>query len=107
MEEKENQKLWFKRKWYGWGWYPSSIEGWITTLLYIGFIFYLSTRLEEGMSTMHLIGVYFLPLLVITVVFITIAYAKGESPKWQWGRPKEEGGVKKEEHEEQKIEEGN
>ncbi len=28
-------KLWFKRKSYGWGWIPSSIEGWLVLLIYV------------------------------------------------------------------------
>tara|TARA_B100000745_G_scaffold298957_1_gene248670 strand:- start:10149 stop:10313 length:165 start_codon:yes stop_codon:yes gene_type:complete len=28
----------------------------------------------------------FLPLIVLTLLFIRIAYATGEKPRWQWGK---------------------
>ena len=29
------KKVWFKAKEYGWGWYPSSWQGWIILLIYL------------------------------------------------------------------------
>ena len=31
-------KFWFKRKKYGWGWRPASYEGWAVTLAVFGYI---------------------------------------------------------------------
>ncbi len=90
MVEQTPEKLWFKRKWYGWGWYPATFEGWVVTLLYVAFIVYLATRLDESLPFKHALGVFFIPLALITVVFVAIAYAKGESPRWQWGKPEGE-----------------
>ncbi|MCK9378781.1 MAG: hypothetical protein M0P97_01390 [Candidatus Moranbacteria bacterium] len=30
-----------------------------------------------------------LPIIVLTILLIIIAYKKGEKPRWQWGKPKE------------------
>lgn len=29
-----------------------------------------------------------LPIIVLTILLIIIAYKKGEKPRWQWGLPK-------------------
>jgi hypothetical protein len=29
-----------------------------------------------------------LPIIVLTILLITICYKKGEGPRWQWGSPK-------------------
>ena len=30
-----NNKLWFKAKMFGWGWYPITWQGWLITILYV------------------------------------------------------------------------
>jgi len=72
--------LWFRAKNFGWGWYPSTWQGWIILVLYTIFLLYGTTPtvpktyiLEVGVST----------LLLILVCFLT-----GEKPEWRWGRKK-------------------
>jgi len=79
------QKLWFKRKRYGWGWYPASREGWAITLGYIVLILVLASTLDEHSSGREVTFMFVLPLILLTVTFIRIAYKKGETPRWQWG----------------------
>ena len=76
-------KLWFKRKKYGWGWVPSSWEGWFITISWI-LLFSVSInninleRNDEILFIVFIIGLLFY-----------ICYKKGEKPKWQWGKEKE------------------
>ncbi|MAZ40877.1 hypothetical protein CL654_02070 [bacterium] len=79
------KKLWFKRKLFGWGWYPSSWEGWLVTFLYIGVMGMLGYSAEYVSDDEFMLRV-FLPLIVLTLLFIRIAYATGEKPRWQWGK---------------------
>lgn len=84
---------WFKRKIWGWGWYPANWKGWLVTLTYITLILTLVFTREEAIpgnpdSGSNLL-VFGLPLILLTTLFIFIAYKKGEKPKWQWGLPKE------------------
>ncbi|MGB7957954.1 MAG: hypothetical protein WCF77_03900 [Minisyncoccia bacterium] len=84
MTEKE---IWFRRKWYGWGWFPANWKGWAATLIYLALAIcgsYFFSISGSGSSASWSV-VY---LLVLSFIFIGIAWKKGESPCWQWGRKK-------------------
>ncbi|KKP87224.1 MAG: hypothetical protein UR89_C0004G0013 [Candidatus Roizmanbacteria bacterium GW2011_GWA2_35_8] len=69
--------LWFRAKNYGWGWYPSSWQGWIILSIYLIYLFY------RGMETKRIIETIF-----ATILLIIICYLKGEKPEWRWGGKK-------------------
>ena len=80
------KKLWFKRKLYGWGWYPVSWEGWLVTLLYVGLVLTFAFSIDETSPHEEVFFTFIIPLVLLTAAFIRIAYKKGEKPRWQWGR---------------------
>lgn len=84
-------RYWFKRKIWGWGWVPVTWQGWLTTLLYVALILLLVLNREEPIPGNPDSGSNFLvlglPIILLTVAYIFIAYKKGEKPKWQWGLP--------------------
>ncbi len=87
------ERYWFKRKIWGWGWVPATWQGWSVTLLYVLLISILVLTREEVIpgnpdSGSNLL-VFGLPFIVFTILFIFIAYKKGEKPKWQWGLSKD------------------
>lgn len=84
-------KLWFKRKRYGWGWYPSTWEGWLVIGIYLattlGTIIYTnSLNITEAQAAYTVLVV----MSISTLILISISYLKGEPPKWQWGEEKKE-----------------
>jgi hypothetical protein len=85
------EHYWFKRKIWGWGWVPATWQGWFATLLYVVFISILVFMREESIPGNPDSGSNFLvlglPIIVLTALFIFIAYKTGERPKWQWGLP--------------------
>lgn len=85
----ETKKWWFSAKDYGWGWQPSSWQGWVILLVFIGFnlaVFFGIDRLSHSVSDTLMV---FLPIsLVSDVVLILICYRTGEKPEWRWGRKK-------------------
>ncbi len=87
-----SQKLWFKRKLYGWGWTPATWQGWVVVLVYIVFIFGIVRTAEDSIPGNPDSGTNFLtfalPLIFATALLIYICYKKGEEPKWQWGERK-------------------
>ncbi len=87
------KQYWFKRKIWGWGWVPATWQGWLTTLLYILVILFLLHTREESILGNPDSGsnflVFGLPFIILTMLFIFVAYKKGEKPKWQWGLPKD------------------
>ena len=84
------KKLWFKRKVFGWGWTPVTWQGWLISILYIGLIVLFALTIDQTSPPREVVFTFFLPVLILTVTFIRIAYKKGERPRWQWGRDKEE-----------------
>ncbi|WKZ31173.1 MAG: hypothetical protein QY318_00155 [Candidatus Dojkabacteria bacterium] len=83
------RKLWFKRKTYGWGWYPSTWEGWLVIAVYLAISFaaiaYVSAlKLSETQSAYVVLVV----MTINTLILISISYLKGEPPRWQWGEEK-------------------
>lgn len=90
---KDNSEgYWFKRKLYGWGWTPAKWQGWLVILVYIALIVTLVSTREEYIPGNPDSGSNFLtfalPIIVSTIVLITICYKKGEKPRWQWGLDK-------------------
>lgn len=84
-------KLWFKRKKFGWGWTPVSTEGWFVTLIYILSITLIFINADRATySVSHILLRFALPFILITSFFIYICYEKGEKPKWSWGNKKED-----------------
>lgn len=83
------KKIWFKRKIYGWGWYPATWQGWLVTAVYIAVILASAATVDEGSPAREVAFTFALPVILATVAFIRIAYKKGEAPRWQWGKKKE------------------
>lgn len=83
MNEKN---LWFKAKRYGWGWTPSSWQGWLVLLWYLGTLYIIFKRIDgvSNSASDTLQGVV-LPFLLVTGILIAICYKTGEKPGWHWG----------------------
>jgi len=82
---------WFKRKTYGWGWYPATWQGWLVTAMFIIFIIFNGINLESDITPTKADAIWFFSKSFCAVlILIVICYKKGESPKWQWGLPKDD-----------------
>jgi hypothetical protein len=81
------QGYWFKRKLYGWGWTPVKWQGWLVTLGFVGVALIIAFATPQEVSTQEVLLRVMLPLALVTIIFISICYKKGEVPKWQWGIP--------------------
>ena len=55
---KNNSKLWFKAKRYGWGWTPSAWQGWMVLLVYLvsvlGIAFCLKLPIHFGFNSVYI-----------------------------------------------------
>jgi len=73
---------WFRAKTYGYGWYPSTWQGWIVILVW-AIIFTLSLILwdHEWLKNTAVV-------IVATTILIYICYKKGEKAHWNWGKVK-------------------
>ena len=90
----QSEKLWFKRKLYGWGWTPSSWQGWVSLIVYVVLISLIVMSREEYIPGNDMSGSNFLtfalPIFLLTTFFIILLFKKGEKPRWQWGKNKED-----------------
>ena len=83
MEKKG--KLWFRNKFYGWGWRPASWEGWLVTLLYAAFVMGVSLKMSLDMS--YGFGDWARWLMAMagsTALLAIVAMERGEEPEWRW-----------------------
>jgi hypothetical protein len=83
----KNKKIWFKAKMYGWGWQPVTWQGWIITFLYTANILYFGKQsaLSAHSGSDALLS-FAIPFVVQTVFLLIICYARGERPRWRWGK---------------------
>jgi hypothetical protein len=82
--------IWFRRKTYGWGWTPCSWEGWLVLLVWT--IFFVRNTIRIAQISEETKGS--LPWLILSqflwiIALLAIAYLKGEPPRWQWGKKKD------------------
>lgn len=73
MNEK---KLWFKRKRYGWGWTPSTWQGWLIIFGYLAIIFSMIPRIENHETAFIVI------FALLSVLLVFISWKKGEKVDW-------------------------
>jgi hypothetical protein len=82
-------KPWFRARTYGWGWTPSSTEGWIVVavslILVLGGTAVFMWRIQTGADP-RIAGVLFVLWIVLVGGGLTaVAWATGEPPHWRWG----------------------
>ena len=80
------KKKWFKRKAYGWGWYPATWEGWSILLAFVVFEVWNFLRIDgTSHSNSDTLRPFVVETFLMVIVLIGICYAAGERPRWQWG----------------------
>ena len=81
----KNNKLWFKRKLYGWGWTSSTWQGWAITIFFVIIILDEALGFKDAVLAKD-VYINIAKILAWTVAFVWIAFKTGEKPKWQWGK---------------------
>lgn len=85
----QEKRLWFKAKNYGWGWYPSSWEGFLVLILYlIGTILHFINIDKFAHSGSDTLINFAIPFIINTTFLLIICWVKGEKPEWRWGEKK-------------------
>jgi hypothetical protein len=87
LKMKSKSKYWFKRKRYGYGWTPSSKEGWLLILVYLAVVilgvFFFSDKLESG--DMFYSIAYSVFVIISTTLLLLLTVRKAPKGKWRWG----------------------
>lgn len=76
---------WFKRRLFGWGWFPVMWQGWAVIIVAIG-IAWLGAYLGDLDDAP---GAYLIGFALAIGLILIFGYWKGEKPRWQWGLPEE------------------
>lgn len=78
------EKLWFKARDYGWGWYPTTWQGWLVIASWIAWLLlWAAVGDAEGHPTRWTVG-----LFLSVLVLLRICWKRGERPSWRWaGKP--------------------
>jgi len=71
--------IWFRRKRYGWGWYPVKWQGWLVIFVFVALFASVVSFMRDDSFLKIII------LILIALLLILVCYKKGEKPKWQWG----------------------
>lgn len=81
MHPKAPGAFWFKRRRYGWGWYPVTWQGWGAVGLYLLAVGIIASW--DSLWSVAAIAFATLLLLLVTIL-------RGPSPRWRWGpRPED------------------
>lgn len=79
------ERIWFKAKNYGYGWYPASPEGWLVLSVFILVLALNVLRIVYHPSLTDLVIWYLPETFIETSTLIFICYLTGEKPEWRWG----------------------
>lgn len=78
-----SQKYWFLAKAYGWGWgVPRAWQGWVVLAGYVMGMIALTIFVDPESR----MGEFLTGVAALTVALLAICFAKGEPPRWRWGR---------------------
>ncbi len=84
--KKRKDGLWFVSKKYGWGWTPVTWQGWAVVVVYIALVTGLARFIDNGFDSRAGGTTFFFLVFLLTVMLLVISYAKGETPRWRWGK---------------------
>lgn len=85
----ESKKYWSKRRRYGYGWTPTTWQGWTVigvwlTFVFVGSLYYSKAASDSNDGEFTLI--YISLVLLSTIPLILISYKTGPKPRWRWGK---------------------
>lgn len=79
----EPKRYWFPAKKYGWGWgLPLTWQGWAVLIAFMLLLLGGTIVISPAVSPVK----HLLYVTVLSAALVGICYAKGEPPKWRWGR---------------------
>ena len=68
------EKLWFKRKLYGWGWTPVTWQGWLVLGVYVVLLIAFSLTIDENSPPREIMFTFILPITLLTIALIRVCY---------------------------------
>ncbi len=87
------KKIWFRRKRYGWGWFPITWQGWLVIVIFVIGMAFGATEFQLDQYPDRTVW-FIVYAAVLVVLLLLVCWLKGESPRWQWGEKREDGSKK-------------
>lgn len=79
----DQPRYWFPAKRYGWGWgFPTAWQGWGVIAIYVALIAAGATLFPPSIEP----GLFAGCLVLLSLLLIAVCWAKGEPPRWHWGK---------------------
>ena len=93
MSDQPDQQYWFKRRRYGYGWIPTTWQGWLTIVVFI--VTVIGSGLALGITSDNdpdspKVATYLAIVFISIVILALISNIKGPKPKWRWGKQPED-----------------
>lgn len=84
---KQSKKYWFRTKLYGWGWVPSTWQGWLVLAIYLFLVTWDFGQIDSHSHSVSDTLINYVPNTVFfTLILIFICFKTGEKPRWRWGK---------------------
>jgi hypothetical protein len=78
---------WFRAHRYGWGWSPSTWQGWAVTAVWgAAFTAWMAYRSDEFTVGWPFDLVTYAGMLALVAALFVVCWIKGERPRWRWGQ---------------------
>lgn len=89
----KTKNYWSKRKRYGFGWTPTTWQGWTVLGVWLAFVFIATlyfSKLSNDSNDGELALIYMGLVFLSTVPMILVFWMTGPKPKWRWGKSKDD-----------------
>ena len=89
MTKTKGNSLWFKRRRYGYGWTPVTWQGWTVVDLFLAIVVG-GAALSASAESDAAVVIYLNFVVAATLLLIGASLQKGPTPKWRWGKSKDD-----------------
>jgi hypothetical protein len=77
------EHYWFPAKRYGWGWgLPTAWQGWVVMAVFFCLVLAGAVALLPSYGPPTFVAY----TIVLCVFLVAVCWAKGERPRWRWGK---------------------
>jgi uncharacterized membrane-anchored protein len=84
----KQNKYWFKRRRYGYGWMPVTWQGFLTVIIYISIAVAIAFLLEfvPESAIVQVMALYIIGLVILFNSLLKTVHQHGPKAKWRWGK---------------------
>jgi hypothetical protein len=85
-----DERIWFRNRAYGGGWYPATAEGWFVLALWLfiligsTLVFLVAQLRADSFMRLVLLVLWIAVVLADTATLLYFLHAKGEKPRSHW-----------------------